>query len=195
MKHLIVLFASIFGYTILSLAQNLDSITPQLRDSMLMEISRITVQRYGPDYFRDYIKPEITRKIYPPNMIDAENTNRPYYLVSFFYDPEIEDVVFRWDFAYTVSVWADNAQPLTVMFANGIGQIVSPADGERIANLARKKVGLPTSKPDNFNYKLEPVKVMPYSPITDKETIERMRKYYIEAKYKKIEESKNKKNQ
>lgn len=181
MKSTLISILLLIGYHTISLGQSLDSIAPQVRESILISITKVVVLKYGPAYFRDYKKPTISRAIYPSkNMIDTANANRPYYEIAFIYDPKIEKDMLPWDYSYKVYVWADNWHPSKSMFGNGLGRIISNSDGERIANLVRKKMGYPTTKPDNYEYKVEKVEPMPYRPIKEKEEAASMRTYLIE---------------
>lgn len=194
MKRLYISILLLAGYYSMSFAQSLDSISPKLRDSILIGIARDVVLKYGPAYYRDYKKPEITRKIYPPKMLDSANVDRPYYIIAFYYDPEIEKEMLPCDYSYQVIVWADNWQPFCSTFGTGIGGIVSNSDGERIANLARKRFGFPTTKPDNYDYKLEYVEPLSFQPIKDKKQAESMRSYLIKKKIEKASKIKDDKN-
>ena len=92
-------------------------------------MSKEAVLKYGPDYYREYKPPVISRDIFPPKGkqnpkgIHAE---RPYYEVISLYDKTEEQL--EWNYASMVRIWADTGKLHLVIFGNGIGPNF-PEDG------------------------------------------------------------------
>lgn len=107
----------------LGFSQNLDLLPQNQRDSILIAISKETVLKYGPGYYRDNIKPTIERGQVPKEgQLGGKNANRVFYRVTFFYDPEMESL--ECNYTSRISIWADSRKPMIVMFGNGLGVLI-----------------------------------------------------------------------
>ncbi|MBR1667626.1 MAG: hypothetical protein IJ693_05015 [Bacteroidaceae bacterium] len=89
-----------------------------------MKLAKEVVMNFGPDYYRDYKEPEISKKQVFED--DSEgipevmrNAGRPYYTVTLFYDREKEQLAEK--FAAAIDIWADDGEPMRVLFGNGMG--------------------------------------------------------------------------
>ena len=101
-------------------SQDLDSLPQQQRDSILIEVAKEVVLKYGPGYYREYKRPVITRSQVPPLgevNLTGDDANRIIYEVVFLYDDTKELLDF--DFAAKVAIWGDTYKPIRVLFGNG----------------------------------------------------------------------------
>jgi hypothetical protein len=183
-KNIVVVLLLLVSY-ILCHAQNLDSIPQDLRDSILIGITKDVVLKYGPGYYRDYKKPEITRgQLSEEGDRFGNNANRPYYLITFYYDPAKERL--DWDFSYKVYVWKDNWQPFKMAVGCGLGCDVSEALGKRYAHMAKKRVGMANAITDTLSIDEEIIEPFPYQAVDPKQR--QIIKEYLEER-KKIEKA------
>jgi len=118
------------------IAQNLDSMPVAKRDSILISISKEVILKYGPDYYREYLKPIIEGSTVPMKgeiNPSGVNAGRVSYKVTFLYDKTEETLA--WDYAAKVAIWSDTWQPSGVDFGNGIGVGISEeADWRKVAS-------------------------------------------------------------
>jgi hypothetical protein len=111
----------------LGFSQNLDLLPQHQRDSILIAISKETVLKYGPGYYRENIKPTIERGQVPKEgQLGGKDANRVYYRVSFFYDPKIESL--EWSYTSVVVIWADTRKPSIIKFGNGYVRIIPESE-------------------------------------------------------------------
>ena len=102
-------------------AQNLSSMPAAERNAQLIAIAKEVVLTYGPDWYREYGEPVITRGQVPPEGDYLGNANRYFYTVTFLYDQTQE--MLEWDFAARVVIWEDTGKPASIFFGNGLGWI------------------------------------------------------------------------
>ncbi len=108
-----------------AISQDLDSLPQQQRDSILIEVAKDVVLKFGPGYYREYKRPVIKRRQVPPLgeiNLTGDNANRFFYEVIFLYDETKERL--EYDFAAKVTIWGDSRKPIEVMFGNGIGRVI-----------------------------------------------------------------------
>ena len=125
MKQLLLIMA-VLGLSVNLSAQNLDKMPQKQRDSVLLVKAKATVLKHGPDYYRDYGRPEIKhehisdkfqtqiREIYIKN-----HPGRSFYTVTFLYDKSEED--FPWKYSSKVYIWGDTGVVFQIDFGNGLG--------------------------------------------------------------------------
>lgn len=143
MKTIILIVSILVSYNSLGFSQNLDSYPRSKRDSILVSIAKEVVLKYGPGYYRDNIKPEIVRYMFPSDKErnpTGENANRVYYLVTFGYDKTKE--ILEYDYSSYVFIWADSSEPKHVFFGNGIGLSVPKSSTRQFASKSSQKNGL-----------------------------------------------------
>lgn len=111
------------------MAQNLDKMPVQKRDSFLIKTAKDAVKKYAPGYYREYKKPIIERLVIDDeSVVDAElgaRMGRPYYRVTFPYDENKEH--FEHGFSAFVQIWADNGTLQGIMPGNGVGRLFKEA--------------------------------------------------------------------
>lgn len=109
---------------------NLDKLPAARRDSMLIEIAKAAVLKYGPGYWREYKdtgiqKPEIryfiTEEGERTTVSYPELKNKKIYYVTFFYDKTKETLSNY--YAARISIVAESGTACIVMFGNmrGLG--------------------------------------------------------------------------
>lgn len=107
------------------MAQNLDKMPVQKRDSFLIKTAKDAVKKYAPGYYREYGKPIIERLVIDDDsVVDAvlgTRMGRPYYRVTFPYDKNKE--YFEHGFSAFVQIWADNGTLQGIMPGNGVGLV------------------------------------------------------------------------
>jgi len=136
MKHIFFIILLLASYNTVIMSQNLDSMSVEKRDSLLIAISKEAVLKYGPDYYREDFKPNIERHAVPPKgeiNKTGEMAGRVFYWIIFPYDKTKEQL--SYPFAARVQVWADTGKPSSVFFGNGLGTLVSESvlqSGEEI---------------------------------------------------------------
>ncbi len=109
-----------------AISQDLDSLPQQQRDSILIEVAKDVVLKFGPGYYREYKHPVIKRRQVPPLgkiNLTGDNAYRVFYEVIFFYDKTKE--LLEYDFAAKVNIWGDTHEPINVLFGNGFGKNIS----------------------------------------------------------------------
>lgn len=104
-------------------SQNLRILSSSKQDS-LITLSKELILRFGPDYYREYKKPEISFEQFPSIRKIADQrliklADRYFYRVTFPYDMTQE--TFECPYAAQVDIWADTFEPSRVMFGCGIG--------------------------------------------------------------------------
>ena len=106
-------------------SQTLGEMPDAKRDSVLIAVAKEVVLLYGPDYYRDYKPPVISKDKYPidRDYPDESYSGRTYYQVTFLYDKTQEKLL---DFAAWVRIWEDTGIPEGVMFGNGRGRTILP---------------------------------------------------------------------
>jgi hypothetical protein len=125
MKKMLTALSFMF-YVITASSQNLASMPQEKRDSLLISIAKEVIMKYGPDYYREYKRPTITKGKVPPRGSlnpDGKNAGKSFYLLIFPYDNTLEEL--EWDYAAKVSIWEDNGKPSGVYFGTGYGMKVS----------------------------------------------------------------------
>jgi hypothetical protein len=126
---LIVIISIFVSYNSSSFSQNLDLLPQHQRDSILIAISKETVLKYGPGYYRDNIKPTIERGQVPKEgHRGGKDANRVYYWVTYYYDPKIESL--ECNYTSAIAILADSRKPVIVQFGNGYVRII-PENGLR----------------------------------------------------------------
>lgn len=121
----IVMFLLFSAFNQETSSQNLDSLLQQQRDSILIEVAKEVVLKYGPGYYREYKRPVITRSQVPPLgeiNLTGDDANRIFYEMVFLYDKSKEQL--SYDFAARVLIWSDSRKPIDVMFGNGLGRVI-----------------------------------------------------------------------
>jgi len=98
-------------------AQDLSKMSVPKRNSELISIAKKIVLLYGPDYFREYKPPVITKDKWHTD--ELYTAGRIYYRVTILYD-ELEEQL-SWNYAAEVCIWEDSGRPYSVMFGNGLG--------------------------------------------------------------------------
>ncbi len=100
------------------------------RDSVLLEIARKTILRYGPDYYEINRHPLIEK-------IDKGQDGKPCrvrYVVKYYYKDEfykdLPDYIAKECFLVEVSIWEDNGLAYGVMF-DGLGRGALDSDVNR----------------------------------------------------------------
>ena len=122
-KQTIFIIFMLASYNTVILSQNLDSLSTAERDSLLIALAKEFVLKCGPDYYREYKEPVITKeKILPKGEGNPEGryAGREYYNVTFLYDQSEEKLIY--DYCAQVSILADTGYPYSVMFGNGMGR-------------------------------------------------------------------------
>jgi len=130
-KQLFFVILLCVSYNSASLSQNLDSMPVAKRDSLLIAIAKEAVLKYGPDYYREYKPPVISRNVFPPKgyyNFEGIHAGRPYYDVTFLYDKTVE--LLDWGYAAQVRILADTGKLEGIMFGCGLGRGI-PEDGLR----------------------------------------------------------------
>jgi hypothetical protein len=106
----------------LARGQHLDSLPAAKRDSILLEVAKETVMKYGPDYYRDHQPPRIKRLVVPEHgraTYGEKNVGRIYYSVTYPADKARELCVH--DVAASVNIWADTREATSIFFGCGFG--------------------------------------------------------------------------
>ncbi|NDV64577.1 hypothetical protein [Bacteroides sp. 224] len=120
----IVLIATSFAFS-----QNLAKMNDSKRKEYLKKVSKETVFKYGPGYYREYGEPVIERffvgdKVSGGESFSAEfeekNNGRFFYRVKYPYDETKE--FFVTGFAFQVFIWEDIGNPFDITF--GIGRYI-----------------------------------------------------------------------
>src|SRR5574344_531163 len=128
-KRIIIIFTFLVGFFVVVFSKNLDAISKQERDSLLILTAKDVVLKYGPGYYRDYKLPTIKRGQNPPKGVQnptGKDANRGYYDVVFHYDTNKE--LLEYDYAYWVKIWSDTGKPSIVVFGNGMAKIIPEVD-------------------------------------------------------------------
>lgn len=95
------------SYNTVSTAQNLSSMSNSQRNTLLISLAKEVVLIHGPDYYREYGEPVITRGQVPPEGdFTGGNANRIYYSITFLYDTTKETLGL--DFAASIVIWEDS---------------------------------------------------------------------------------------
>lgn len=106
-------------------AQNLEKMNENERVNTLLRIAKEGVIKYGPDYYREYGKPEIkyncvvdSNKNFADEDIEKYR-NKYYYSVKYNYDKSKES--FNTDYSAWVFIWANTGKVFKIYFGNGFG--------------------------------------------------------------------------
>jgi hypothetical protein len=108
---------------------NLGALSKMQREKYLIDQSKETILKYGPDYYRNYKTPLIEeREIcsadtsggWPVEM--GAKIGRKYFTVTYLYDSSKE--LLDWDYAAYVAIWADTGTPFSVIFGCGYGRAI-----------------------------------------------------------------------
>ncbi len=94
------------------------------RYEYLVKLAREVIKNFGPGYYREYKKPDISElRVFSDNNAQhpeiQRNVGRKYYTVTFLYDKTQERL--EWDYAAQVSIWEDDGEPKDVMFGHNLG--------------------------------------------------------------------------
>lgn len=93
------------------------------REKYLIDTGKELTKIYGPEYYREYGKPIISKikkfKTDDHRIEISKNTGRKYYEVTFPYDREKERL--EWDYASKIGIWKDSGEPFVILFGNGAG--------------------------------------------------------------------------
>lgn len=128
MKTLLFSLVLIFSLSLYSQDANINlaGMKKKERNAYLVKKSKDVIMNFGPRFYREYGKPEISgpeiyeikgNDIYHRPVID-KFVGMEYYTVTFRYDMEKE--YFEWDYAAVVEIWNDG-EPKTVKFGEGYG--------------------------------------------------------------------------
>jgi len=126
---IIYIIILLYSLCLNTFSQDLDSLPQQQRDSILIEVAKEVVLKYGPGYYREYKRPIITRRqILPMGDINVtgKNAGRIFYEVIFLYDETKE--LLEYDFAARVAIWGDTHKPIRVLFGNGFIKKIPEVD-------------------------------------------------------------------
>ena len=94
----------------------LTGLSAAAKDSFFIARAKDLVLTYGPAYYRvKYRKPTVEYKIEEK----GKDAGRTYAKVTFYYDPKEEQL--NWNYAAYANIWADNGEPVKVMFGHGLG--------------------------------------------------------------------------
>jgi hypothetical protein len=124
-KQLLFTIILLASYNTATMSQNLDALPAAKRDSFLIALAKEFVLRIGPDYYREYKQPVITKEKTPQKgegNPEGINAGRDYYVVTFLYDKSEEKL--GYDFSAQVHIWADTGYPNHVRFGNGMGIVM-----------------------------------------------------------------------
>ena len=102
---IIYIIILLYSLCINTFSQDLDSLPQQQRDSILFEVAKEVVLKYGPGYYREYKRPVIKRRQVPPLgeiNLTGDNANRFFYEVIFLYDETKKRL--EYDFAAKVTI-------------------------------------------------------------------------------------------
>jgi hypothetical protein len=101
-------------------SQNLALMSQAQRDAILISKAKAVILRYGPDYYREYKPPVITRHIVPNDIlitgIDKKHAGRAYYTIIYLYDKTKE--ILDSDYAANVVIWEDTGKPFEILFGS-----------------------------------------------------------------------------
>ncbi len=106
-------------------AQNLEKMNESERVKTLLRVAKEGIMEYGPDYYREYEKPEIKyNRVINGNKNFADEEveqyrNRYYYTVKYSYDESKES--FNTDYSAWVFIWEDTGKVFQIYFGNGLG--------------------------------------------------------------------------
>lgn len=93
------------------------------RKNYLIKIGKELTKIYGPEYYREYGKPVISKirkfKTDDHRIEISKNTGRKYYEITFPYDQAKEKL--EWNYASKIEVWKDSGEPFSILFGNGAG--------------------------------------------------------------------------
>ena len=106
-------------------AQNLDKMSKNKRESLLIATAKEVVMKYGPDYYRDYKPPVIERYQVPPKgerNPTGEMVGKIFYYVIFLHDKTQESL--EMGFAAKVVFPEDTGKPVGILFGNNWGREV-----------------------------------------------------------------------
>lgn len=129
MKTRILLMIILLITSLSGMAQNLDKMPVQKRDSFLIKTAKDAVKKYAPDYYREYGKPIVERLIIEDNPLNdtgiGYRKGRVYYCITFLYDKNKE--YFEHGFASRVEIWSDTGRFFSIMPGNGVGRVFKEA--------------------------------------------------------------------
>ena len=124
-KQIIITILLCISHNTESIAQNLNFRPATQRDSLLISIAKEVILKYGPDYYREYQQPIISKEVFPPRgelNPDGIHAERTYYHITFLYDKTEEKL--EWDYAAYVRIWEDTGGLYCAMFGNGYGRVI-----------------------------------------------------------------------
>lgn len=100
---------------------NLEAFSKRERNAYLSAVSKEVTLEFGPGYYREYKKPEISYN--KCDSIEADfwgvEIGTVYYSIKYPYDPEKEKL--NLDFTARVIVMNNTGQPVNILFGNGYG--------------------------------------------------------------------------
>lgn len=106
-------------------AQNLEKINKSERNNILLRVAKEGIMKYGPDYYREYGKPEIEYNC----VVDSNKNfayedikkyrNKYYYSIKYHYNESEES--FNTDYSAWVFIWANTGKVFKIYFGNGLG--------------------------------------------------------------------------
>jgi len=105
-KPIILIILICVRYNTIATAQDLRTLTAGERDNLLISIAKEVVLKYGPDYYREYKPPVITKE--PWSSGKHHTIGRTYYKVAILYDKTKE---LLGNYAAEVFFWEDTGLP------------------------------------------------------------------------------------
>ena len=108
-KYLILACMGLFPMQLLAQVRPLHTMPPRERDSIMIEMAKECVLKYGPAYYRDEYPPVVSYK-------GVWGRRFNYYKVAFPYNKEKEDL--REPFAASILINADANEPFRIYFGN-----------------------------------------------------------------------------
>ena len=94
------------------------------RYDYLVKCSREVIKHFGPGYYREFQKPEVSGLHVLSDTIHSypelnRNLGRKYYTVIYPYDHSQEQL--EWNYAAKVEIWDDGGEPKGALFGHGLG--------------------------------------------------------------------------
>ena len=131
MKRIVVLLFTLLPICMMGQSvqtTDLSRMTEKERNEYLIKIAKEVTQNFGPGWYRESVIPSISEikecdeSLMPKNpQLDLrKNIGRKYYIVTFDYDEKTRRK-YVCSYASKVRIWADNGEPLGVIFGNTYG--------------------------------------------------------------------------
>ena len=125
MRFFIIL--SVLFMSLDSFAQNnnLNKMTKKIRNEYLIGMGKKVMAEFGPDWYNDSLQVSISKektfnqKEFGTGGNKEKYYGGTYYTVTFFNEQKENEPV--WKYAAQVSIWADNGEPMMIIYGNGVG--------------------------------------------------------------------------